>query len=136
MHTRAASLGTLLLALLLAAACTSRAAAPADLSGQWTLTMDPDFKGGRTVVECDLKQQGDEFTIKCGATGQEMKGKVSGSKVTWGFTGSGAHPMPQDRIVLTYSADANDAGAVLTGTWRLTSSVVNEKGRFEATRKR
>jgi hypothetical protein len=49
-----------MLALLIAAACTSRPAAPADLSGQWTLTMDADFNGSRTVVECDLKQQGAE----------------------------------------------------------------------------
>jgi hypothetical protein len=88
--------------------------------------MDPDFKGSRTVVECDLKQQGESFTIKCGATGDEMKGKVSGPKATWSFAKSGVHPMPQDRLVLTYAADVNDSGASLKGTWRLTSSVVNE----------
>ena len=123
-----------MLALLFAVACSSLPA-PADLSGQWTLTMDPDFKGRRTVVECDLKQRREEFTIKCGATGQEMQGKVSGSQVTWGFTKSSVHPMPEDRLVLTYAADVKDSGASLKGTWRLTSSVVNEKGNFEAKRK-
>jgi len=120
---------------LFAVACTSPPAAPADLSGQWTLTMDPDFKGSRSVVECDLQQQGEEFTIKCGATGLEMKGKVTGSKATWSFAGSGAYPMPQDRVVLTYTGDVDDSGASLTGTWRVTSSVVNESGRFEAKKK-
>ena len=64
-----------------------------------------------------------------------MKGKVSGSKARWGFTGPGAHPMPQDPLVVTYDANVNDSGASLKGTWRLTSSVVNEKGNFEAIRK-
>jgi hypothetical protein len=97
--------------------------------------MDPDFKGGRSVVECDLKQAGEAFTIKCGATGEEMQGTVSGAKATWSFSRTGVHPLPADRLVLTYTGAVSDAGASLKGTWRLTSSVVNEKGNFEARRK-
>ena len=124
-----------MLALLFTVSCTSLPAAPVDLSGQWTLTMEPDFKGGQQRVECVLQQQGEEFTIKCGASGEEMKGRVSGSSVTWSFSKTGVHPMPQDRLVLSCDASLRDAGTSLKGTWRLMSSVVNEKGNFEMRRK-
>jgi hypothetical protein len=107
-----------------------------DLSGQWTLRLDPDFRGNPGVpADCTFKQRGDDLTVKCG-TGGEMKGTVRGSKVTWGAEKTGIPPMTEDRLVLTFTADVNEAVTTLKGTWRLTSGVLDKKGDFEARRKR
>ena len=98
--------------------------------------MDPDFKGNRgQQVDCSFKQQGADLTVKCG-TGIEMKGKVSGRKVTWGFEKRDIPPMTEDRMVLTLTAEANESGTELKGTWRATSGVMDKKGNVEAKKKR
>ena len=110
----------------------------ADLAGQWTLKMDRDFRGNPSVpVECTFEQQRTELTVKCGtanATG-EMKGQVRGRSVTWGLEKTGIPPIVEDRLILTYSGELNNSGTTVTGVWRLTSSVLDEKGTFEATKK-
>lgn len=43
---------------------------------------DRDFRGNPGVpVECTFKQQRDEFTVTCGASGGAMKGRLSGRNV-------------------------------------------------------
>jgi len=107
-------------------------AAVEDVSGRWALKQDRDFWGNAgTAVECTFKQNGTDLTVQCGG-GTEMNGQWRRGRLSWGGVKTGAHPMPQDRIVLTYTAELSERGRTMTGTWKLTSSVLNEKGTFEA----
>jgi hypothetical protein len=98
--------------------------------------MDPDFRGNQgPPVECSFKQQGTDLTVKCG-TGGEMKGKVSGRRVTWGFEKAANPPATDDRMVVTHTAEVNETGTELKGTWRLTSGLIDRKGNVEAKKRR
>lgn len=55
-----------------------------DLSGDWTLTMDPDFKGNRAVSNCRFKHEGNKLVVRCGG-GTEMVGTVKGRESSGGF---------------------------------------------------
>jgi hypothetical protein len=121
--------------VLAALVVASTPATAADLSGQWTLRMGPDFRGNPgPPVDCSFKQERAVVTVKCG-TGIEMKGTVKGRKLTWGFEKTGTPPMLEDRVIVVYNADVNDSGTELKGTWRLTSGVLDKKGDFEARKK-
>jgi hypothetical protein len=111
------------------------AATPAiDVSGRWNLKMDPDYRGNPGPwFECVFKQQGEQLTVKCGKA--EMKGQVHGRTVTWGFEKTGIPPALEDRVVATHTAELNESGTGLKGTWRLTSSVLNEKGAIQGKKK-
>ena len=129
----------LLLSLLVlsSAGCTS-VNATADVSGNWVVKQERDFYGNAGVPnECTFTQQRSQLTVKCGTANTEMKGEVRGRTVTWGYEKmyEGIPPMTEDRLILTYRAESNETGTTLKGTWRLTSSVLEEKGHFEAQRK-
>jgi hypothetical protein len=124
-----------IIGVLLVAGATSIMAA--DASGKWTIKMDKDFRGNPGVpIECTFKQQGSELTVKCGTTGVEMKGRVQGRKLTWGHTQTGVYPSPTERLVLAYAGEIDETGTAVKGSWRLTSSVLDEKGTFEGKRTR
>src|SRR5262245_51464195 len=93
-----------------------------DLTGKWTFTMNPDFRGNRAVVDCTIKQQREAVTVKCG-DGVEMKGEVN--KLTVIFR---TPPMTGDRLVATYEGKTNDARTTLEGTWRLTGGALDDTG--------
>ena len=104
--------------------------ADADLSGRWVVKQDRDYRGHPGVaVECSFTQKGTRLTVRCGS-GSEMLGEVRGRKVTWGFEKT----IEKDRVVLSYAAESNTAATSLEGTWTLKSSVLDERGTFEATR--
>ena len=44
--------------------------------------------------------------------------------------------MLEDRLILSYSGELNVSGTTVKGMWRLTSSVLDGKGTFEASKKR
>ena len=48
---------------------------------------------------------------------------------------TGIPPNLHDRLVLTYTGRLSESGSALNGTWRLTSSVLDEKGTFQANKK-
>lgn len=105
------------LGVLVIAGCTSSTAAD-NTTGQWTLSMDVDLRGNPSPpVDCTFEQKGSELTVKCG-TGIEMKGTIRGRVATWGFERTGVPPMTEDRMVVTHTADVNEAGNELKGTWR------------------
>jgi hypothetical protein len=123
-----------LVLLISSLACTSITAA-ADVSGQWVLKQDRDFRGNAAMpVDCTLTQQGSELTFKFNQGRAEFKGQVRGRKVSWRYEMTGISPMTEDRLVLTYSGELNASGTKIDGTWRLISSVFDEKGNFVAER--
>ena len=121
------------LSLLVAVSAGCHAtAATEDVSGRWVVKQDRDFHGNPGIsVECTFKQDRTDLTVQCG-NGTEMRGQLRGHKLSWGGERTGAHPMPQDRIVLIYRGEIGEGGRTMKGTWSLTSSVLDEKGTFEA----
>ena len=129
--------GLLLSALVISSASCAFVNAGTDVSGEWIITQERDFRGDPGVpVECTFAQDRAQLTVRCGAAqkSNEMKGEIRGSTVTWGIEKTGIPPMTEDRLSLMYRAEIDEAGTHLKGVWRLTSSVLNEKGNFEGVR--
>lgn len=118
-----------MLAVLVVMSAAGISAAP-NLTGTWSITMDPDFRGNPAVIECTVRQQRAALTVKCG-DGVEMKGELQGRKATWRTP-----PMTENQIVATYIADTNVAGTTLEGRWTLVGGVLNEKGKFRGKKRR
>src|SRR5437763_9429685 len=55
-----------------------------DLSGRWTLTLDPDFSGNPETLDCSFKQDGSKLTVDCGS-GPPFSGEVNDRNVTLQF---------------------------------------------------
>jgi hypothetical protein len=124
------------LTLVVVVVASSISFAAEDVSGHWTLRMDPDFRGNPgPPVECTFKQKGTDLVVKCG-TGSEMKGTVRGRMVTWGYEKTGIPPMTEDRLVVTHNAEINESGTELKGTWRMTSGVMDKSGKVGAKKRR
>jgi len=96
----------------------------ADLSGLWSLELNPDFSGKPNTVGCGFTQDGDRLTIKCG--GAEFIGNVDGSKVTWRFmTGR------NNATVVTVDGVLDEQARSIAGTWHMASDPPQD-GRFKA----
>jgi hypothetical protein len=101
---------------------------PVDVSGRWLVQQDRDFRGSAAVpTQCTFTQKQTELSVTCGS-GTEMKGGWRDATVSWGVEKT----VSDDRIVVLYSGELGDAGRSIKGTWKLTSSVLDEKGTFEA----
>lgn len=68
--------GTIGLLLALGSAISA-----ADLSGRWTLTLDPDFSGNPDTHDCTLKQVDTKLTSECDG-GPPISGDVKDEHVT------------------------------------------------------
>jgi hypothetical protein len=100
---------------------------PVEVSGRWVVQQDRDFRGNPGVpVECSFTQKRRDLSVACGH-GPEMKGSWRNATVSWGIEKA----VDEDRVVLLYTGELSDAGTI-KGSWRLTSSVLDEKGTFEA----
>jgi opacity protein-like surface antigen len=96
----------------------------ADLSGSWTLTLDPDLSGNPSTVDCTFKQDGSKLTVDCGG-GAMMTGEADAQKVTLRFqTGK------DGSVTATLTGELDQAGTTLTGMWHL--SPENRDGKFQA----
>ena len=100
----------------------------ADLSGVWSLELDPDFSGNPDTVGCGFTQSGSKLVIKCG--GAEFAGDVNDQQVTWQFmTG------PDRATQATFKGELQGDGKSIAGTWHLASNPPKD-GRFKATKER
>jgi|SRR5215207_8701465 len=100
----------------------------ADLSGVWSLELDPDFSGNPDTVGCGFTQSGSKLVIKCG--GAEFAGDVNDQQVTWQFmTG------PDRAMQATFKGELQGDGKSIAGTWHLASNPPKD-GRFKATKER
>ena len=99
-----------------------------DLSGTWSLELEPDFSGNSNTVGCGFKQSGNKLAIKCG--GDEWSGNVDGQKVTWQFmTGR------NNATTATFSGVLDDQATSILGTWHLASDPPQD-GKFNAKKER
>jgi len=95
----------------------------ADLSGRWTLTLDPDFSGNPSSVDCTFKQDGSKLTVD--RNGAAITGEVDAQKVTLRFqTGR------DNSLTATLTGELDQAGTTLIGMWHL--SPESRDGKFEA----
>jgi hypothetical protein len=95
----------------------------ADLSGVWTLELDPDFSGNPDSVACSFRQDGSKLAIQCG--GASNRGEVHDRRVTFQIkTGL------KNELTATFTADLDEKGTAMKGTWRLQ----DQTGNFSATK--
>ncbi len=110
--------------ILLVAVALSATLAAADLSGVWSLELDPDFSGNPDTVGCGFAQSGNKLTIKC--AGAEFAGEVNNQRVTWRFmTG------PNNATPATFRGVLDNEGKSISGTWHLASDPPRD-GKFKA----
>jgi hypothetical protein len=104
-----------------------------DLSGEWTFTMNPDFRGNPAVVDGKIKQKDTELSVRF-RDGVEMLGTVTDAKTTWGFSIPASANSPASTA--TYTGVVARSGDAIEGTWRLVGVVGGDlDGRFRATKK-
>jgi hypothetical protein len=104
-----------------------------DLSGQWTLSLEPGLRRGMAseIVECRVRQSHERIVIKCGQASSEMTGEVKGQKVTF------RTPPIMTRgksSVVTYTGQLDRTATTLIGAWRfviMSGSEVRD-GNFKA----
>jgi hypothetical protein len=100
--------------------------AAADLSGVWTLDLDPDFGGERSSADCTFKQEGAMLTIQCGS-GAPGSGEVHERNVSFQMkTG------PHDELTAFFAASLDEKGTSMSGTWRLATPEKPLTGNFSA----
>ena len=118
-------IGLSLLCVLLAS-WTSVAAA--DLTGQWSLDLEPDFSGHNDTLRCSFVQHGEELTNNCGA-GPNIGGEVQGRKVTFRVpTGRSG----EFTAVFVGTLDTREI--TISGTWELNDRNSKREGKFTATK--
>src|SRR5690606_29093551 len=89
-------------AALVAGSCTG---APASFAGAWVFSMEPDFRGERSTVECQIEQEVTVVRVRCGG-GIEMPGRIRGRTATFSTP-----PMTADRLVAEYTAALSPDGS-------------------------
>lgn len=115
----------LLLTMCLAWAAVVPTAA-ASLSGQWSLTLTPDFSGNDDTLGCSFLQDGERLTINCGA-GPNIKGEVHGSDVVFRVpTGR------SEELTAIFRGKLGADEKTLSGTWELESREGKREGKFSA----
>jgi len=101
----------------------------ADLTGAWTLDLDPDFGGIRSTVDCTFKQDGTNLTVDCG-NGPTIAGQQDGRKVTLRVkTGQ------NNELTASFIGDLDARETTIAGTWQLTDSDGKREGKFTATKR-
>jgi len=113
-------------AALVAFATLATTVAAANLTGVWTLHLDPDFGGVRDAVDCTFKQDGGALTADCG-NGPTITGEVNDQKVTLRVkTGT------NNELTASFVGTLDERAITITGTWKLTDEAGEREGKFTA----
>ena len=96
--------------LVLVLAVTLRAA---DLSGVWTLDLDPDFSGNQDSIACGVLQEGSRLSLNCGG-GAPIVGEVVAQNVTWRIMVG-----PKNEFTATYRGTLDEESKTIKGTWHI-----------------
>lgn len=102
---------------------------PANLTGAWTLDLDPDFGGTRSTADCTMTQDGQKLVADCG-DGPTISGTVDGRKVTL-LVKTGQ----KNELTATFVGELDQRETMITGTWQLTAENGRQEGKFTATRR-
>ena len=106
---------------------------PQGLSGEWTFTMDPDFRGNHAVVDGTIKQTDTELSVQT-RDGVEMLGTVKDREVSWGFTVPARENSPA--LTAKFTGTVAASGDAIEGTWHLIGMAGGDlDGEFRATKK-
>lgn len=98
----------------------------ADLSGRWTLVLDPDFSGHAQKLDCSIKQAGADLTLACNDGGRPIAGKIKDQEVVFTLkTGAGS----DDNVTATLSGLLDPSETTITGKWHLEPD--NRDGSFK-----
>lgn len=108
-----------LVAVTLALSTLGSAASPMKLSGVWTFEFERDSSGrwldmAPDTSDCTINQKGSTLTGACGNDAVHLAGAVKGHHVT---------VRVESDSVATLSANVDDDGKAMKGTWR-------SRGRF------
>src|SRR5262249_49337233 len=112
---------------VLVGACTR---VPANLAGQWTLRMMPDFAGNQTTEKCTIEQQGQRLSVRFHNTkgtrgGAEMVGVAATHHAEWHWESK------DDGTRVFFTGDVGNSTTTMAGEWRLQFSDGTElKGKF------
>ena len=109
--------------LMLAAALNA-----ADLSGVWSLELDPDFSGNLNRVGCGFAQNDNKLAIRCGDA--EFAGEVDNEQVTWQVTTG-----PNNATAATFKGVLDEQETSISGTWHLASDPPRD-GKYRARKER
>jgi hypothetical protein len=85
----------------------------ADLSGVWTLDLDPDYSGNPNSSACGILQEGSKLTLNCGAGSPPIVGEVVDHAVTWRHIG------PKNEFTATFRGTVDKEEKTITGTWHM-----------------
>ena len=103
-------------------------ATAADLSGQWSLVLTPDFSGNNDTLACSFAQSDEKLTINCGA-GPNITGTTQGQRVTFRV------PTGRSAELMAVFVGMLDQGAItISGTWQLDDRDSKREGKFSATK--
>jgi|SRR5919198_1763631 hypothetical protein len=103
-------------------------AAATDLTGQWSLDLQPDFSGNDDNVGCSFLQKDERLTLNCGA-GPDITGEVHGGMVTWLIKVGRSR-----EFTATFTGELDRKETTISGTWRLTDDTGIRQGKFTATK--
>jgi len=98
-----------------------------DLSGRWTLTMDPDFRGNHNVVDVTVKQDVNRLVVQTAdGRGAPMAGTVTGRQVIW------RSPSLPGRLssFVTFTGKVDRSGTAIKGTWDMPLTGEVRHGKF------
>lgn len=102
--------------------------AAANLGGQWSLMLTPDFGGNNDTLGCSFDQTGEHLTINCGG-GPNIMGDVRGRSVSFRVpTGRSGE------LTATFVGTLSQDDMTISGTWQLEAQGGKREGKFSATR--
>jgi len=114
------------LSLLVTLLALAVPAAAANLTGQWSLALAPDFSGHNDTLACSFVQDGEKLTINCGA-GPNILGEVHGQQVTFRVTTGRSN-----EFTAVFVGSLDQPELMISGTWQLPDSSGKHEGRFTA----
>ena len=100
------------------------------LSGGWTLTLDPDFGGREQArIDCTFTTKGEQLTGACGGSAP-ITGEIRGEQVRFEVkTGE------KNELTATFIGALDQAKTKVSGAWTLTDASGKRDGKFTLQRR-
>jgi hypothetical protein len=108
----------------------------ADVTGAWSVELDPDFGGNPDTIGCTFKQEGQTVTGECGHGAPEpptpIVGGVKDRTLTFEVkTGR------RNELTATFTARLDDKASTMKGEWRFVDDQGKDRqGNFSGKRQR